>query len=124
LNLYYYHKFPIKHFLHLNKLWTIYHFMSIQTIDVACIWKCLLWFLTWLCYLCGCHYGLHLLLSTCFQIVVRHPTICVMFVNLPYITMCFCWYYLFGILWYGQCIPYFCNSHAFFTQHCHLFMML
>ncbi len=40
LNLYYCHRFPMKHFLHLNKLLTIYHFMSIQTIDVTCIWKC------------------------------------------------------------------------------------
>jgi len=27
---------------------TNYHFMSIRTIDVACIWKCLMWFLNWL----------------------------------------------------------------------------
>jgi hypothetical protein len=30
LNLYYCHKMPMKHFLHLNKLWTICHFMSIK----------------------------------------------------------------------------------------------
>ncbi len=36
-NFYYCHRFPMKHFLHLNKLWTICHFMSIQTINVACI---------------------------------------------------------------------------------------
>jgi hypothetical protein len=29
LNFYYYHIFPMKHLLHLNKLWTICHFMSI-----------------------------------------------------------------------------------------------
>ncbi len=46
LNLYYYHKFPMKHFMHLNKLWTICHFMSIQTTNVTCIWKCILCFLT------------------------------------------------------------------------------
>jgi hypothetical protein len=46
LNLCCHHKFPKKHLLHLNKLWTIYHFMFTQTIDVACIWRCLLWFLT------------------------------------------------------------------------------
>jgi hypothetical protein len=44
LNFYYRHKFPMKHLLYLNKLWTFYHFMSIQTTDVACIWRCLLWF--------------------------------------------------------------------------------
>ncbi len=31
LNFYYCHKFPMKHLLHLNKLWTVYHFMSIQS---------------------------------------------------------------------------------------------
>jgi hypothetical protein len=36
-NLCYCHKFPMKHFLHLNKLYTICHFMSIQTIDVTCV---------------------------------------------------------------------------------------
>jgi len=29
--------FLMEHFLHLNKLWTIYHFMSIQTTYVASI---------------------------------------------------------------------------------------
>ncbi len=57
LNFCYHHKFPLKHLLHLSKLWTICHFMSIQTIDVACIWRCLLWFLTWLCCLYRCHRG-------------------------------------------------------------------
>ncbi len=56
LNLYYCHRCPMKHLLHLSEIWTIYHFMSIQTIDVACIRRCLLWCLTW-CYLYGCHYG-------------------------------------------------------------------
>jgi hypothetical protein len=37
LNFCYYHIFPMKHFLHLNKIWTIFHFMCIQTIDVACM---------------------------------------------------------------------------------------
>jgi hypothetical protein len=75
LNLCYCHKFPMKQFLHFNELWTIYHFMSIQSIDVACIWKCLLWFLILLCYLCGCHCGLFLL-SACLHIVTSHSTIC------------------------------------------------
>jgi hypothetical protein len=44
LNLCYYHRFPMQHFLHLSKLWTIYHFMSIQTTNVTCIWRCLLCF--------------------------------------------------------------------------------
>jgi hypothetical protein len=70
LNLCYCHRFLMKHFLHLNKLWTIYHFMSIQTINVTCIWKCLLCFLTWLCHLYGCHRGLLFLLSTCLHIVI------------------------------------------------------
>jgi hypothetical protein len=29
LNLCYYHIFPMKHFMHLSKLWTICHFMAI-----------------------------------------------------------------------------------------------
>jgi hypothetical protein len=91
LNLYYCHKFLMKHFLPLNKLWTICHFMSIQTIDVTCIWRCLLCFLTWLCYLCGCHRGLFFLLFACLHIVICHPIICTMFVSLPCITLCFCY---------------------------------
>jgi hypothetical protein len=51
LNFYYYHRFSMKHLLHFRKLWTICHFISIQTTNVACVWRCLLWFLTWLCYL-------------------------------------------------------------------------
>jgi hypothetical protein len=90
LKFYYCHRFPMKLLLHLSKLWTIYHFMSIQTIIVACIWRCLLWFLTWLYCLCGCHYGLLFLLSVCLHIVICHPTICAIFINLPYITLCFC----------------------------------
>jgi hypothetical protein len=27
--------------------------------------------------------------------------------------LCFCWYYLFGILWYWQCNPCFYSSHTF-----------
>jgi hypothetical protein len=46
LNLYYCHKLPMKHFLHLSKLWKIYHFMSIQNIDLTCIWRCVLCFFT------------------------------------------------------------------------------
>ncbi len=65
LKFYYCHKFPMKHFLHLNKLWTICHLMSIQTTNVICIWRCLLCFLIWLCFLCGCHRGLLFVLSTC-----------------------------------------------------------
>ncbi len=83
LNLCYYHRFPMKHFLHLNKLWTSSHFMSIQTTDVTCIWRCLLCFLTWLCHLCGCHRGLPFLLSTCLHIMICHPTNCAMFVSFP-----------------------------------------
>ncbi len=80
--------FPMKHLLHLIKLWKFCHFMSIQTIDVACIWRFLLWFLIRLCYLHGCHYGL-LLLSACLHIVISHSTICSILVNLPYITFFF-----------------------------------
>jgi len=65
LNFYYYHRFLMKHVPHLCKLWAIYHFTSIQTTDVACIWRCLMWFLTLLCYLCGYHYSI-LLLFACF----------------------------------------------------------
>jgi hypothetical protein len=117
LNLYYCHRFPMKQFLHFNKLRTIYHFMSIQTTYVTCIWRCLLCFLTWLCCFYGCHHDFFNLFFACFHIVICHPT---MFVSLPYITLCFCWCYLFGTLWYSQCTPCFCNSHTFFTQHCHL----
>jgi hypothetical protein len=95
-----YHKFSMKHLLHLIKLWTIYHFMSIQTTNVACIWRCLLWFLIWLYYLCGCHYGFFFLLFACLHTMIHHPTICAIFVSLPYITLCFCWCYLFSTLWY------------------------
>jgi hypothetical protein len=100
LNLCYYHRFPMNHLLHLNKLWTIYHFMSIQTIDAACTWRCLLCFLIWLCCLCGCHCSLLFLISRCLHIMIRHSTICAIFFCLPYITMCFWWCSLFGILWY------------------------
>ncbi len=79
----------MKHLLHLNKLWTRCHFMSIQTTYVACIWRCLLWFLTWLCCLCGCQCGLFFLVFACLHIVIRHPTICAIFVNLPSIILCF-----------------------------------
>jgi hypothetical protein len=64
--------------------------MSIQTTYVTCIWRCLLWFLTWLCCFYGCHGGLLFLLSTCLHIVICHSTICAMFVNLPCINVCFC----------------------------------
>jgi hypothetical protein len=124
LNLYYYHIFPMKHLLYLNKLWTIYHFMSIQTTNVACIWRCLLWFLTWFCGLCGCHYGLFFLLFTCFHIMIRHSIVCAMFINLPHIILCFHQWCLFGNLWYWKCIPCFYNSHTFLTQHCHLLTLL
>jgi hypothetical protein len=81
LNLCYCHKFPMKYLLHFSKLWTIFHFMSIQTIDVACIWMCLLWLLTWLCCFCGCHGGLLFIVFACLHIVICHPTICAMFVT-------------------------------------------
>jgi hypothetical protein len=95
-----------------------------QTIDVACIWRCFLWFLTWLCGFSGCHCGLLFLLFTCLHIVIHHPIICAMFINLPYITLCFHWCHLFSILWYWKSIPCFYSSNAFFTQHCHLLMLL
>jgi uncharacterized membrane protein len=44
LNFCYYHNFPMKHFLHFSKLWIICHLMSIQTTNVAFIWRCFLWF--------------------------------------------------------------------------------
>jgi hypothetical protein len=123
LNFYYCHRFPMKHFLHLNKPWIIYHFMSIQTIDVACIWKCLLWFFTLLCCLYGCHCGL-IFLFTCFHLMIIHSTICAILVSFPYITLCFWRCYLFSTLWYWKCAPCFNNSHFFFTQHHHLLMLL
>ncbi len=89
LNLYYCHRFRMKHFLHLNKLWTICHFMSIQTTNVTCNEDVLCVFLTWLCHLFGCHHGRFFLIYTCLHIVICHPTICAMFVSLPYIILCF-----------------------------------
>jgi hypothetical protein len=81
LNLYYYHIFPMKHLIHLSKLSTIYHFMSIQTTNVVCIWRCLLWFFTWLCCFYGCHHGMLFLLSACLHIMIHHPIVCAMFVK-------------------------------------------
>jgi hypothetical protein len=124
LNLYYYHKFSMKCFLHFSKLWTIYHFMFIQTTGMACIWRCLLWFLIWLCYLCGSHYGLFFLLFACLHIVIHHPIVYAIFISLTYITLCLYSCCLFGTLWYWKCIPYLCNNHAFSTQHHRLLMML
>jgi hypothetical protein len=98
LNFYYCHIFPTKHLLHLSKLWTIYHFMSIQITNVTCIWRCLLWFLTLLCYFYGYHYGMFLLLSTCLHI--SHSTICAIFVSFPCIILYFWWCYLFSTMWY------------------------
>ncbi len=85
----YYQNFPMKHFLHLSNLWTICHFRSIQTRDVACIWRCLLWFLAWLCCFYDCHRVLSFFFLACFHIMVHHPTIYAMFVRLSYIIMCF-----------------------------------
>jgi hypothetical protein len=124
LNFYYYHRFPMKHFMHLSKLWIIYHFMSIQTTYVAYIWKCLLWFLIMLWCLYGCHYGLLLFLSSWLHIIINHSIICAILVSLPCITLCFWWCCLFCTLWYWKCTPCFHSSHSFFTQHCHLLMLL
>jgi hypothetical protein len=87
--------------------------MSIQTIDVACIWKNLLWFLTWLWCLYGCHHGLFFFLFACFHIVIRYPIVCAMFVNLPCIIMCFHCCCMFNVLWYRKCTPCFYSSHVF-----------
>jgi hypothetical protein len=114
LNFYYYYRFLMKHLLHFNELWTIYHFMSIQTTDVACIWRCLLWFLIQFCYLCGYHCGL-LLIFARLHIMINCSIICVLLVNLPCFILCFRWCYLFSTLWYWKWIPCFYNSHAFFT---------
>jgi hypothetical protein len=111
----------MKHFLLFSKLWTIYHFMSIRTIDVACIQRCIIWFLIWLRCLCGCHRDLFFLLFAYLHIVIRHPTICVMFVSLPCIILCFHWCCLFGT---ESAFLSFYNSHAFFTQHCRLLTLL
>jgi hypothetical protein len=100
LNLYYCHKFPMKQLLDCNKLWTVCHFMSIQTIDVIHIQRCFLWFLFRLGYFCSYHYSLLFLLSTCFHIVINHSIICAKLVNLPYITLRFWWCYMFCTLWY------------------------
>ncbi len=85
------HIFPMKQFLHLNKLWTICHFMSIQTTYVACIWRCLLWFLTRLCCQCGLF-----LFYACIHISINHSIICAILVSFPCITLCFWWCCLYG----------------------------
>jgi hypothetical protein len=82
-------KCPMKHFLHFNKLWRICHFMSIQTTYVTCIWRCLLCFLTSLCCFYGRHHGLFFIFSTCLHIMICHPIICAMFINLPCILCVF-----------------------------------
>jgi hypothetical protein len=98
LNLYYCHIFPMKRFLHLNKLWTIYHFMSIQTTDVTMHMKMSFMFFDlvvlplWL--------PLWFFFFFFYMSPHCHPTICAMLVSLPYVTLCFCWCYLFGTLWY------------------------
>jgi hypothetical protein len=104
LNFCYCYRFPMKHLLHFNKLWTFYHFMSIQTTNVACIWRCILWFFILLCCFYDCHYGL-LLFSSCFDIVISHSTICAIFVNLSYITLCFWYCCLLSTLWYWKYFP-------------------
>ncbi len=113
LNFCYCHRFPMKHFLHLSKLWTVCHFVSFYTRKVAYTWRFLLWFLTLWCCLFGYHYGLFLF--ACFHIVIIHSIIRLHLVNLLCIILCFWWYYLFNILWYWKCTPYFYSSHFFFT---------
>jgi hypothetical protein len=77
LNIYYCHKFPMKHLLHLNKIlcpfkphmWHAYE-------DVFCD------LFIYLCYLYGYHYDM-LIFFTCFHIVISHSIICVIFVSIP-----------------------------------------
>ncbi len=58
---------------------------------MACIWRFFLWFFIQFCCLCGCHYGLFLLLFACLHIVINHSTICIILVSFPCITMGFCY---------------------------------
>jgi hypothetical protein len=94
LNLYYCHKFPMKHLLHLSKLWIVYHFMSIQTTNVACIRRCLLWFLTLLG--CLCNYHCHVfLLFACLHIVINHSTIIAKQIDdILFKSFCNCFHYI------------------------------
>jgi hypothetical protein len=88
LNLYYYHSFPMKHFLHLSKLWIIYRFMSIQTTYVVSIWKCFLWFLNWLWCLYDYHCGLLLFflhVSTLWFIIPQFVQCLLVFLVLLYV---------------------------------------
>ncbi len=82
----------MKHLLHLSKLWIVCHFMFIQTIDVACIWKYLLWFLTPLCYLYGYHYGLLLFSFYMFPQFVQYlsifPVLLCVFGGATYLVLC------------------------------------
>jgi len=76
----------------LSKLWIVCHFMFIQTIDVACIWKYLLWFLTPLCYLYGYHYGLFLFSFCMFLQFVQYlsvfPVLLCVFGGATYLVLC------------------------------------
>jgi hypothetical protein len=44
--------------------------------------------------------GFFFLFFACLHTMIHHPTNCAIFVSLPYITLCFCWCYLFSTLWY------------------------
>jgi hypothetical protein len=113
----------MKHLLHLSILWTICHFMSIQTTNVTCIQRCLLRFLTRLGCFCNCHCSLFLLLSTCLHIMISHSIICVKFVSLPCIIMCFSDATYFVLCGTNNALLTFSNSHPFFTQYpCPLMM--
>jgi hypothetical protein len=92
--------------------------MSIQTTDVACIWKYLLWFLIWLCCLYGCHCGL-LFLFACLHIVIHHSIICVIF----FVLICVFTSVAYLVFCDIESALLVYNSHAF-IQHCRLFMLL
>jgi hypothetical protein len=116
LNLYYCHMFPMKHLIHFNKLgqyvilcpfkphtWHAYvdvfcgFLFSCATSGAATI-VCFLFF--FFCMSPHCDSSSHNLCNV---------------VSLSYIALCFCWCYLFSIMWYSKCTPCFYSSHVFFT---------
>jgi hypothetical protein len=99
LNLYYCHKFPMKHLLHLNKLWTIHHFMSIQTIYVACIRTCFLFF--WLCWVASIAtivgYSFFLHVSTLWLVIPQFVQYLLIFFALLYVFNGVAYFVFYGI---------------------------
>ncbi len=74
--------FPWGHLLHLCKFWTIYHFVSIQTIDMTCRSSILLNILIMTSSLCHCYSWFLLFHFAHVYIMIISTTICVVFASL------------------------------------------